>query len=212
MLVPIRKAAELTGLHPQTLRKYEKEGKIRVERLPSGQRRYDTDSLPIGGSGNRRGCHLVCYCRVSSAKQADDLVRQVAQMRQQFPGADIVRDVGSGLNFKRRGLRSILERLMQGDKLTLIVSHRDRLCRFGFELFEWLVERNGGELMVLDRIENSPEQELTSDLLSILHVFSCRMHGLRRYVNQIKTDPDLPHGGTEEPVPPLDGSPEADIQ
>jgi len=192
MLVSSKKAVELTGLHVNTLRKYADEGKIKVERLPSGHRRYDVDSLPTGRKATTSG--VVCYCRVSSNKQSDDLVRQVAYMRQQFPGAEIVKDVGSGLNFKRKGLRSILERLMQGDKLTLIVSHRDRLCRFGFEMFEWLVDRNGGELMVLDGTEHSPERELTEDLLAILHVFSCRMRGLRRYADKIKEDPDLSDG------------------
>ena len=194
MLVPIRKAAELTGLHPNTLRQYADEGKIKAVRLPSGHRRFDVSDLPGATGKDGKGSNLVCYCRVSSSKQKDDLVRQVAQMRNKFPGADIVKDVGSGLNFKRKGIRSLLERLMQGDKLTLIVSHRDRLCRFGFELFEWLIDRNGGELMVLDGTEHSPERELTEDLLAILHVFSCRMHGLRRYSKQIEEDPDLSDG------------------
>lgn len=189
MLVPSRKAAELTGLHPNTLRKYADEGRIKAEVLPSGHRRYDVSSLPTGSEP--RQCGVLCYCRVSSAKQKNDLARQVAFMRQNFPGADIIQDVGSGLNFKRKGLRTILERLVRGDKLTLIVAHRDRLCRFGFDMFEWLIEKNGGELMVLEGNEHSPEQELTHDLLSILHVFSCRMHGLRRYTDEIKKDPNL---------------------
>ena len=96
-----------------------------------------------------------------------------------------------------KGLQSILRRIMQGDKFTLIVAHRDRLCRFGIELFQFMLEQNGGELMVLDKSEVSPQQELTEDLLAILHVFSCRMHGLRRYENQIKEDKNLSDTATE---------------
>jgi predicted site-specific integrase-resolvase len=141
--------------------------------------------------GRAKKVSLVCYCRVSSPKQKDDLARQVVFMREQYPQAEIVQDIGSALNFKRKGLRSLLERLLQGDKLTLVVAHKDRLARFGFELMDFLVRTNGGELLVLDRVVDSPNEELTKDLLQILHVFSCRMHGLRRYSKKISQDPDL---------------------
>ena len=120
----------------------------------------------------------VCYCRVSSAKQRGDLQRQCAQMRSLYPNAEIIRDIGGGLNWKRQGLLSILERIHRGDKLTLVVAHRDRLARFGFELIEWLVQQNGGQVLVLHQPDASPQSELTEDLLAVLHTFSCRMHGL----------------------------------
>jgi predicted site-specific integrase-resolvase len=81
---------------------------------------------------------------------------------------------------------------MRGDKLTIIVACRDRLCRFGFEIFEFMAEQNGGSIVVLENSVHSPEAELTADLLSILHVFSCRMHGLRSYSKKIKEDPNIP--------------------
>ena len=109
-------------------------------------------------------------------------------MRQQFPDAEIIQDIGSGLNFKRKGLQSILQRLMQGDKFTLIIAYPDRLTRFGNQLFEFMFKQNGGELMVLNKSEVSPEQELTEDLLTFLHIFSGRMHGLRRYKSEIEKE------------------------
>ena len=200
MLVPLRKAIELTGLCGNTLRKYADDGRIKAHKIGGGRRMFDVSSLlDATGRGGQRP-PVVCYCRVSSHKQKDDLVRQVALMRGQFPDADIIQDVGSGLNFKRKGLQSVLQRLLQGDKFTLIVAHRDRLCRFGFDLFEYLFEQNGGEIMVLDRTEVSPQRELTEDLLAIIHEFSCRMHGLRRYENQIKEDKDLSDTTAETPV------------
>jgi excisionase family DNA binding protein len=193
MFVTTKKAAEVLGLHPNTLRRYADNGRIEAIRTEGGQRRYNVASYVRGKSN----ASIICYCRVSSSKQKDDLARQVVYMRKSYPDAEIIRDIGSGLNFKRKGLRAILERLLLGDKLTIIVAHRDRLCRFGFELFEHMVKSNGGELLVLDDTSYSPEEELTKDLLSILHVFSCRMHGLRRYHRAIKEDPDLSNGSTE---------------
>lgn len=136
MLVPLRKAIALTGLSANTLRKYADNGTIRAERIgEKRQRLFDVSDLLSVNKVDDKRKPVVCYCRVSSGKQKDDLARQVAYMRQQFEDADIVQDVGSGLNFKRKGLQSILRRIMQGDKFTLIVAHRDRLCRFGIELF-----------------------------------------------------------------------------
>ncbi|MEH2363324.1 IS607 family transposase [Nostoc sp.] len=187
--IPLRKAVEATGLHPNTLRKYADDGTIRSIRNAAGQRLFDVDNFLK--SKKLLSEYELCYCRVSSNKQRDDLSRQVAYMHSLFPDAEIVKDIGSGLNFKRKGLQTILERLMRGDQFTLIVTCRDRLCRFGFELFEYMVKLNGGKILVLDNTVHCPQTELTTDLLSIIHVFSCKMHGLRKYGKKIKEDPDL---------------------
>jgi predicted site-specific integrase-resolvase len=195
MFVPLRKAVELTGLHPHTLRKYADNGKINHYKNAAGQRLFDIQSLP----GQQRVISsIICYCRVSSTKQKDDLARQVAFMRHNFPEAEIIQDIGSGLNYKRKGFKAILERLMQKHKLTLIVAHRDRLCRFGFEIIDHLVKQNGGEIMVLDQSTASPDAELVQDILSIIHVFSCRIHGLKQYGDSIKKDKDITNISTEE--------------
>jgi predicted site-specific integrase-resolvase len=185
--LPLRKAVQQLGLHPNTLRKYADEGKIKTIKNEAGQRLFDVQSYVNGATRTS----LICYCRVSSAKQRDDLNRQVVYMQSLYPEAEVIRDVGSGINFKRRGLRSLLDRLLRGDQLTLIVAHRDRLARFGFELIQYMVEQNGGQVVVLDATVYSPESELAQDLLSILHVFSCRMHGLRKYRQKIKEDPNI---------------------
>ena len=106
-------------------------------------------------------------------------------MQSKYPQAKIVKDIGSGISFKRKGLKTILESAINGDKLEIVVAHRDRLCRFGFDLVQWIIGRSGGTVVVLKQTDLSPEQELTQDLLTILHVFSCRMHGLRSYKNKI---------------------------
>jgi putative resolvase len=193
--IPLRKAVEFLGLHPNTLRKYADEGKIETIKNEAGQRLYNVESY----RRDAKRSAIICYCRVSSTKQRDDLHRQVDFMRERYPEAEIVTDIGSGLNFKRKGLQSLLVRLMRGDKLTIVVACRDRLCRFGFEIFEFMAEQNGGSIVVLDQAVHGPETELTADLLAILlfetlreHVFSCRLHGLRSYSQKIKEDPNIP--------------------
>ncbi|MGD1805985.1 IS607 family transposase [Dapis sp. BLCC M126] len=186
--VPLRKAVEILGLHPNTLRKYGDEGKIKIIKNEAGQRLYDTKSYIMGATR----AATICYCRVSSAKQKDDLKRQIEFMQNRYPESEIIKDIGSGLNFKRKGLRTILDRILQGDKLQIIVACRDRLTRFGFELIQYLVEQNGGEIVVLDQTIHCPESEMVTDILSIIHVFSCRIHGLRKYKQKIKEDSDLP--------------------
>lgn len=198
--LPLRKAVERLGLHPNTLRKYADEGRIPVIKNAAGQRLFDVNAfLRIAGSSV-----TVCYCRVSSHKQRDDLERQVEKLKSRFPEAEVIKDIGSGLNFKRKGLLTLLERLLRGDKLKVVVAHRDRLARFGVDAFRFLIEKNGGELMVLDPyVETSKEAELTADLLSILHHFSCRMHGQRSHGVTGETNSHLPRCSTEELVQAL---------
>lgn len=176
-LYTVNQYATEKAITPQTVRVWADAGKIEVERTLGGHRRIvewiDEESV------------TVCYCRVSSYKQKEDLARQVAFMRELYPNAEIIKDIGSGLNFKRKGLKALLDRAMRGDKLEVVVAHRDRLGRFGFDLLRWIIQRPAGTIVVLDGTEHSPEQELTRDLLAILHVFSCRLHGLRSYKNKV---------------------------
>lgn len=189
-------------MHPNSLRSWEKQGKIRVTRTPGGKRLYDIESFTGAIAPNQS----LCYCRVSSQKQRDDLERQVAYMRERFPEHDIITDIASGLNFKRKGLRSLLERVLRREVKTVVVAHKDRLARFGFDLLQWLVESHGGTIVVLNDVSSSPTEELTQDLLAVLTVFSCRMHGLRKYRQAIEKDSDVSNGGTTPDTQTMDGN------
>ena len=136
---PSKEAGKKSGVHPATMRRWADKGRISYVRTPGGHRRYDIDGF-LG----------ICYCRVGCAKQRDDLNRKVEYMQSRYPDAEVVTDVGSGLNFKRRGLLSLLDRLHRGEKLTLVVAYRERLARFGAELIKRLIEQNGGQLVVLN--------------------------------------------------------------
>ena len=112
-----------------------------------------------------------------------DLDSQIAYMRGLYPQAEIITDIASGLNYKRKGLKAILERSMSGNKLTIVVAHKDRIARFGVELIEWILQSGGSQLVVLNQSISDPQRELTEDLLAIIHIFSCRLYGQRRYTN-----------------------------
>lgn len=182
MFVSLARAVEKTGLSGNTLRKYADNGTIPCFRLPNGDRRFDVSTL----CGKKQA--TVCYARVSTAKQKQALDRQVEWLSQQYPQAEVVRDIASGLNFKRKGLKTILERALSGEQLTVIVSYRDRLARFAFDLVEWIISRSGGKVVVLNKIDSSPQSELVSDLMAIITVFSARLRGLRNYRKKIKSD------------------------
>jgi putative resolvase len=191
--VKTNEAIKRLGVCSDTLRSWAETGKIEFIRIASGARRYNVDKyvevnrtsktlLPSQPKESAQTRISFTYCRVSSAHQKDDLGRQVAHMRSKYPTHTLVTDIGSGLNFKRKGLWSIVERVMQGGVDEVVVAHVDRLARFAHEFIQRLFELNRTRLVVEDRTEHaSDEQELAEDLLSIVHVFSRRHNGKRRY-------------------------------
>jgi len=188
-VIPLREVCKLIRIKPNTIREWAKAGKIKSVKSPSGQILYPNsqfkDMLNIISTDKEK--QKIIYCRVSSNKQLDDLKRQVESIRQLYPEHSVITDCASGINWKRSGLRSILESSMRGDIKELVVAHKDRLSRFGFELIEWIITKNGGKIIVLDNSNNkSSEQELAEDLSSIVHIYSCRAMGKRRY--KIKND------------------------
>ena len=172
-----------------------KDGKIKHYRTPGGHYRYAVDDFTR--KSTELAIDTIGYCRVSGSGQSDDLASEVAYVQGKYPNTETIKDFGSGINFKRKGVRTLLERILRGDKRRVVVAHRDRLARFGGEVIQYLVEQNGGKVVVLDETVYSPEEELTADLLAIRHVFSCRMYGLRKYSDKISEDRDIPNLRTE---------------
>lgn len=176
-----QKASEMLGVSISTLRRWDSEGKILTIRTPGGQRRFCVEEYEP--EDNKQ---IILYARVSTTSQKDDLKRQIDYLQSIYPKAELITEVGSGLNFKRRKFLSILERIYKADISILVVAYSDRLVRFGFPLIEWLCQKAGCKLVVLNQRKLSPEQELVEDILSILHCFSSRLYGLRKYKNQVK--------------------------
>ena len=194
-LVPIGVAAREMGVHPDTLRRWESEGRIEpAERTPGGRRRYDLSKLrhlaPHKAPSART---TICYARVSTNGQRDDLIRQVALL-ESFSAAngwtyEVIEDVGSGLNYNKRGLRQLISRICSGEVGRLVISHKDRLLRFGSELVFSLCEHFGTEVVIVNASEDSSfEEDLAADVIEIVTVFSARLYGSRSHKNRQTMD------------------------
>lgn len=165
----------------ETLRRWEIEGKLTAIKTKGGHRRYLINETTIQSLENTK--RSIIYARVSSKKQEGDLQRQVEFLQQHYPEHEVVTDIGSGINFKRKGMLQVLDILLQRNLKELVVAHRDRLCRFGFPIFEHIFQACGSILTVLEDTseDKSLEQELADDLMSIVTVFTARYHGSRKY-------------------------------
>lgn len=179
-----KEAKELLHITDKTLRIWAEEGKIGCIRTPSNVRRYNSKDIKriLNGGITPPEKQKICYCRVSSPKQMDDLKRQEDFFRHKYPSHVLVTDIGSGINWKRKGLKTILEQSMQGNISEIVVAHRDRLCRFAFDLLEHIFSINGVKLLVLnEKNGESTSKDLADDIMSIVHIYSCREMGRRRY-------------------------------
>ena len=179
-----RKISEQFDITSGTLRLWSEAGKIRCIRPnENGGRLYNVSDIKtvFGVTQEIKTRKTICYARVSSSHQKEDLERQVELFRTKFPDTEIIKDVASGLNWKRSGFNSILEQVSQGDVETVVVTYRDRLCRFGSELVEWIFKKHNVKLLVLNTVfdEKNASNELAEDLLAITTVFVARNNGLR---------------------------------
>ena len=195
-----KKVRKILGVTTPTLINWSKTGKVATVRTPSGQRLYNKQDIFNIARIDKvvETKRKVCYCRVSSKKQIDDLERQKNFFKSRYPDHELVTDIGSGINWKRKGFKTILEQSMSGDISEVVVAHRDRLCRFAFELIEWILQRKKVKLIVLnDKNSESENTELADDILSIIHIYSCRNMGRSRYANKSEKDKDETYSNTE---------------
>lgn len=182
----IKEFAKRVGCSASTVRRWEREGKIVAKRHPSGQRYFDESDVRQVLRRGPDSRATVVYCRVSSAGQKDDLDSQVKAMEAYCLGAGIavdewVQEVGGGMNFKRKKFLELVSRIISGEVERLLVAHKDRLVRFGFDLIEYLAVPSGCTIEVVNQESLSPQQEMVEDLLAIVHTFSCRLYGMRKY-------------------------------
>lgn len=182
-------AKQVLGVCGATLRQWADSGLITSFKTPGGKYRYLIDNVISGSSADSRTeepqrpateKQKVCYCRVSSLSQKADLDRQAQYMQSRYPEHTIIRDIGSGINFKRKGLQTILELAFRGRLEEVVVAYRDRLCRFAYELVAWIFHQHGVRLVVLNEEVGGCEAELSQDLLAIVQVFCCKVNGKRK--------------------------------
>jgi putative resolvase len=176
-------------IHYQTLYRMKERGEI--ETITIGKRTlYNLDKYLREKSIMKKEKRKVCYCRVSSAKQKEDLERQINYMKQKYPEYEIIKDIGSGLNFGRKGLLEILEGGINGEIEEIIIAYKDRLARIGYEIIEWIIKKySKGKIIIINKKEEeTPKEEMTKDVLSILNVYVAKVNGLRKYKEKIRND------------------------
>lgn len=191
MKISIGQAAKELGVSQATLRRWEAAGKIEVDRTPNGHRRYDLSKLyGLVPRPPTTGRPTLAYARVSSHDQKEGLVRQVALL-ESFCAAngwayEVIQDLGSGLNYQKKGLQQLIKRLCSGQVGRLVLTHKDRLLRLGSELVFTLCEAYSTEVVIINQGEQPLrfEEELTQDVLEIIAVFSARLYGSRSHKNR----------------------------
>ena len=175
------------GIHYQTLYKMEKDGLIDVTRTAGGHRLYNLAKyLRENNMIDDTERIKVCYCRVSSNKQKDDLRRQIKYMKQKYPEHKIIKDIGSGINFKRDGLKKLINLIIEGKVEEIVVTYKDRLARIGYDIIEWLLEEySDGKIKIINKKEEeTPEEEITKDIIQIMTVYVAKMNGRRSNKNK----------------------------
>jgi putative resolvase len=179
---------EMIGRTTNTLQQWDRDGKLRAHRSPVSNRRYYTHNQYLEYMGKKKNMKglKIGYARVSTRAQKPDLPNQIKALKEhdqdQQIGIDLwMEDIGSGLNYKRKQFNRLLEMVERGKVAIILIAHRDRLVRFGFEWFESFCERHGTKIVMMNTQTHSPEKEMVEDLLAIVTVFSARFHGLRSY-------------------------------
>ena len=190
--------AELLSVSVKTLQRWDRDGILKANRTPTDRRYYTYDQyLQFKGIQTENDIRdVVIYARVSTRNQKDDLQNQVEFLKQFCNAKGIIvnqcmEEFGSGLNYNRKKWNKLLEEVMENKIKTIVISGKDRFIRFGYDWFEKFCEKFNTEIIIVNNEKFSPNEELVQDILSILHVFSCRLYGLRKYKNQIKEDEEI---------------------
>lgn len=189
----IGEASKLLGVSKLTLRRWDKQGKLTAERTPAGHRRYSradvTTFNPLGINTDSLTRPTIAYARVSSHDQKKDLERQIKVLEMYCASHgwqyEILSDLGSGMNYRKKGLTELLDRIVSDKVGRLVLTHKDRLLRFGAELVFSVCEAKNVEVVIINQGgERSFEEELAGDVLEIVTVFSARMYGAESHKNK----------------------------
>ena len=178
---------QILGVTAQTLRNWDKEGKLKPSYVKSNGYRYYSEDSILSYTQERKtkkNLNVIGYARVSSKKQSDDLEKQVNNLKtyldSKYTDYEIITDIGSGINYTKPGLKKLIEKINKKEVDLIVVLYKDRLLRFGFELVEYFAELNNVKIEVLDKIDKNQDQELVEDLVQIITVFSCKIQGKRK--------------------------------
>jgi len=179
-LYTLKEACLLLGLHPRTIQKWDKQGKIRTVRTPGGRRRIpESEIRRLQGEKGIRS--IIGYARVSSNTQKDNLEQQVKYL-QEYGVHEVITDIGSGLNEKRKGFLKLLDKVLHNEVDKVVILYEDGLTRFGFDTLKRVFEEHGTNIEVLNQTDvKSSQQELVEDLITIISHFSGKLYGMRSH-------------------------------
>jgi len=184
-----KEALKILGIHYHTLYKLVENEEL--ESITIGNKNF----YNISGYLKEKGIKLnkeikknICYCRVSSQKQKDDLDRQIQYMKDKYPNYEIISDIGSGINMNRKGLNKIIDMGIKGEIKELVVAYKDRLARFGYDMIENIIEKySAGKITIINNeIEKTPLEEVSEDIVSIMNIYVAKINGLRKYKAKLK--------------------------
>ena len=183
-LISIGKFAKMLGVTPTTLRRMHARGDLIPYRISKGGTRYYSISQIKDVSKNSSEDRItVGYCRVSTTSQKDDLATQIQNVKSYMVAKgyqfEMITDIGSGINYQKKGLRQLIDKIVNQEIQRIVVLYKDRLIRFGFELIEYLCSLYDVKIEIIDNTEHSKEEELTEDLIQIITVFANRLYGQR---------------------------------
>lgn len=187
--VPRNEVLKILGIHRNTLLNMANRGDI--EYIIIGNKHYyNLNKYLSKGKIVNVTRKNICYCRVSSRKQKDDLNRQISYMKSKYPNYRIIYDIGSGLNFKRKGLNEIIDIAIKGELNELIIAYKDRLALFGYELIDNIITKYSDGKIIVTEIseEKTPNEELVDDVISIMNIYVAKVNGLRKYKPLIKQE------------------------
>ena len=190
--------AELLGVSVRTLQRWDNEGILKANRTPTNRRYYTYQQyLNFKGQTTKEDIRdIVIYARVSTRNQKDDLINQVDFLKQYCNAKGMIvnqyiEDFGSGLNYNRKKWNKLLDDVIENKIKLIVVSNKDRFIRFGYDWFDKFCSKFNTKILVVNNDVLSPREELVQDIVSILHVFSRRLYGLRKYKQMIKGDEEI---------------------
>jgi inosine-5'-monophosphate dehydrogenase len=202
-MIRLNEMAKRLNVSVKTLQRWDREGILVAKRTPTDRRYYTEDQyLEYIGSSTKSKRKTIAYARVSSANQKDNLQNQIRFIRSYVNAKgeildDVIEDIGSGLNYNRKRWNDLLlNQIPKGEIEKIYITYKDRFVRFGFDWFERFCNHYNCEIVVINNPDTSPQKELIDDLISIIHVFSCRIYGLRKYKKDISLDESLQDGNS----------------
>lgn len=202
-MIRLNEMAKRLNVSVKTLQRWDREGILVAKRTPTDRRYYTEEQyLEYIGSSTKSKRKTIAYARVSSANQKDDLQNQIRFIRSYVNAKgeildDVIEDIGSGLNYNRKRWNDLLlNQIPKGEIEKIYITYKDRFVRFGFDWFERFCNHYNCEIVVINNPDTSPQKELIDDLISIIHVFSCRIYGLRKYKKDISLDESLQDGNS----------------